>query len=244
VAAEVDGDPVTVAQLDAELRAAAVPNSGDPAVRRAALQRIVARKLMAKAAQHDGLDRRADAAWLKAAALETWEASLAQSAVIAAAGTPSAAEARAFVAAHPEMFASRTTYLVEQLVLAQQPSPDVARALEPANTMEVVEDVLRARGVAYRHGAVQLDTLRLDPALTRQVRGLDRGELFVLPDRPGLSINRVQASRTEPITGSRAEAIATQILREQRRAQAVRDRVEALRGAAKITYGTGFAPAG
>src|SRR5690348_3094737 len=78
VAVTVDGDKVTVAQLDAELKASEVPDAQNPEVRRAALQRIVLRKLLANEAREKKLDQSPDVAHLKEAAVENLEASLVQ----------------------------------------------------------------------------------------------------------------------------------------------------------------------
>ncbi|MBX3482159.1 peptidyl-prolyl cis-trans isomerase [Phenylobacterium sp.] len=240
VAATVNGEAITVSQLDAELKASETPNATDPKVRNAALQRIVARKLLAQSAREQKLTDAPGAALLKAAAVETWEASLAQARAVAG-PDPTPEEAKAYMAAHPELFAGRTAYLVDQLVLPGQPPEAVARALEPANTLEAVEAVLKQYNSPYRRGTAELDSLSAPPELVRKVAGLAPGELFVLPARQGLTINRVRASKVQPVTGDAAVGLAQGMLRDRRRGQALDTLVKRLDGAAKVTYGEGFA---
>ena len=63
----VGREKITEAQLDAELRAGEVAQVGNPAVRKAALQQIITRKLLAQAARRDKLDRTPEHQVMKAA---------------------------------------------------------------------------------------------------------------------------------------------------------------------------------
>jgi hypothetical protein len=57
-------------------------------------------------------------------------------------GSRTPAEAAAFVASHPEMFAQRTGYLVDQLHV--RAAPGIVEALKPTKTLAEVESVLKA----------------------------------------------------------------------------------------------------
>lgn len=240
-AATVNGEVITVAQLDAELKAAEVSNPDDPAVRNLALQRMIARRLLAQSGREQKLDEAPGADLLKAAAIETWEAALAESAELAKAGPPTAAEAQAYVAQHPEMFARRTAYLVDRLVLPSKPDATLAKALEPAETLEAVEAVLQQNKAPYQRAVGELDSLTMPAKLSTQVAALAPGELFVLPEHGGLSINRVRASKVQPVVGEAATAFVVRRLQDERRGRAVGDLVASLRESAKVTYGEGFA---
>lgn len=245
VAATVNGEAITVAQLDAELKAADAQNISDPEVRNAALGQIVLRKLMASSARDAKLDKAPEAALLKAAAAETFEASLERRATLAKTPAVTAAEAEAFVQSHPEMFAQRTAYLVDRLQLNGKPDAATGKALGPANTFEDVETVLKSRGVPYRRSVEELDSLRMDPRISAQIARVPAGAPFVLPTPPGLSINRIRASKPQPVTGEAAVTFARQALAAQRRTEALNKRLEALKTAAagKISYGQGYAAA-
>jgi EpsD family peptidyl-prolyl cis-trans isomerase len=244
VAARVYGEKITVPELDAELKAAGVPDVNDPNLRREALQRIILRKLLAKSAHDQKLDRDPSYPALKMAAIETFDAGLAQRAALDKAVAPTLQDASAFVAQHPEMFAQRTVYLVDELLVAQQPDPGLVAALEPVNDFDAIEKILQDRRVAYRRGADQLDTVRMDPNLSLQIARLPAGAAFVLPSPTGFVIARVRASKVQPVTGEPATTVASSILTAQRKQKAVNDAVEALRTAAKanISYSGDYTP--
>lgn len=241
VAARVGGEKITNAQLDTELRLAGARNPADPKLRRAALEEIIARKLLAQAARADKLDKAPASIALKAAAIETFEAGLTRRNLMLAVPEPTKAEITAFVREHPQMFERRTGYLIDQLSVPAQRSPELIEALKPAKTLEEVEATLKERKIDYRRSLQSLDTLRGEPRLSAAIEKLPPGEPFVLPEAAGFTVNRVREARVQPLTGARAEAVARELLLSQRRSKALREHLDKLK-AEKVTYGEGFEP--
>jgi EpsD family peptidyl-prolyl cis-trans isomerase len=244
VLARVYGEKVTSDELDAELKAAEVPNATDTNVRREALQRIVLRKVLAHTVHEKKLDKDPDYPFLKQAAIETFEASLVQRSAVKASSTPTLQEATAFVAAHPEMFAQRTVYLVDELFVNQPPDQALFQVLKPLNDIPSIEKVLQDRRVPYRKGVDQLDSLRVDPKLSLQV-ARDPNSAFVVPGpQGGYIIARVRDSKVQPVVGEPATSYASALLTAQRKQKAINDSVQAAMTAAKssITYSDGYGP--
>ena len=233
--ANVGGQKVTQTQLEAELKAGEVPRADTPEVRKAALDQIITRKLLAQAAREEKLDRTPEGALMRAAAMESFEAGLEHRAIRDKVKAPTPAEAEAFIQAHPEMFAQRTGYLIDQLHIRAQSDPSLMAALQPTKTLAEVERVLQARGIAYRRSVEQLDTLRADPQLTAAIRKLAPGEPFVLGEPGGFTVSGVRQSVVQPVVGPQAATIAADLLFAQRRGQAMKDRVAGLK-AAKVKY--------
>jgi EpsD family peptidyl-prolyl cis-trans isomerase len=241
VAAKVGGEKITTAQLDTELKAAGARDVNDPKLRQAALEEIIARKLLAQDARDENLTKAPEAIVLKGAAIETFEAELARRNLLAGVTEPTKADVDAFIREHPQMFERRTGYLIDQLFVPAQRTPELLEALKPTKTLEEVEGVLKARGVAYRRTMQSLDTLRSEPQLSAAIEKLPPGEPFILPDAGGFTVNRVRDSSVQPLTGDKAQAVAKELLLAQRRAKALRERLQQLK-TDKVTYGEGFAP--
>lgn len=235
VLATVGSQKITVAQLDSELKVGGVADAANPKVRQAALDQIVARKLLALAAREGKLDSSPEARVLKAATVETFEAALQRRMVLETVARPTPAQAAAFIQAHPEMFAQRTGYLIDQLHVATPSDTTLMDALRPAMTLEAVESVLQARSIPFRRSVEQLDTLRADPRLTAAVRKLRPGEPFVLLEPGGFTVSRVRGSQVQPVAGAQATTIATELLLAQNRAQALQAWLDAQK-AAKVRY--------
>ncbi len=244
VAATVDGEKITVSDLQTELKANGAAQPDNPEVQKLALQRVIARKLLAKYAKEKGLSDTAEAKVMEAAALETLAATLAQRDAVDKIAAPTDAEVSAFVTEHPEMFAKRTIYLVEAVTLDKAPDAALEEALKPVDDYGDVLKVLDDRKATYKRGQTQLDTLQMDPKLTAQIGALKPNQAFVLPTPPTVAVARIQASRVQPLVGPQALQVARQILTNQRRNKAADDRLKGLMKAAesKITYGAGFAP--
>jgi peptidyl-prolyl cis-trans isomerase C len=235
VLATVAGEKITQAQLDAELRVSGVTRPDNPDIRRAALEQIVTRKLLARAARAEDLDKTSQGRLIKAVAMESVDAGLALGAMQARVKPPTPAEAQGYVQAHPERFAERSGYIFDQLRASVPTDPALVAALGPAKTLEEVESVLRARGIPFRRSVQGLDTLRANPELSAAIRRLPPGEPFVLNEPGGFSVSRVRQSAVRPIVGAPANAIAADLLLAERRAKAINDRIASLK-ADLVTY--------
>ena len=230
----VGREKITEAQLDAELRAGEVAQVDNPAVRKAALQQIITRKLLAQAARRDKLDRTPEHQVMKAAAVEAFDAGLELRAIRDKVAKPTPAEVQAFVQGHPEMFAQRTGYLIDQ-VHVQAQDKSLMAALQPTKSLPEVEQVLQARGVPFRKSVEQLDALRADPRLTAAIRKLGPGEPFILGEQGGFTVSAVRQTVVQPVVGPQATAIATEIVMAEHRAKATADRLAEL-SAARVRY--------
>jgi hypothetical protein len=139
------------------------------------------------------------------------------------------------------MFAQRTGYLLDQLLVPAQQDPTLLEALKPTKTLEDVERILQERKIPYRRGTQSMDTLRADPGLSKVMTTLPPGEPFLLPDPAGFTVSRVRDKRVQPLTGPAAEAVAKELLWAERRTKALKDRLAELRKD-KVAYGPAFAP--
>lgn len=241
VVATVAGRPITAADVDAEMRVTGVSKPDDPAIRRAVLEHMIARKLSARAARDGGLTASADVRRARAMALEDFDAALDRSATLAKVAAPSDAEADAFINRHPEMFANRTVYQLDQIRTAPNPGLATLQALAPVKTMEEAEKVLGDQKVAYRRAGAVIDTLRVPTAFSTILTKLPSGAVFILPEGGGASINQVRGSEVRPVAGVGARAIAKDMLTARRRAEALRSRMATLK-AGQVTYAEATAP--
>lgn len=240
VAAVVAGETVTITELEREMALAGVRRPNDPAVRRAALDEIVVRKLLAKSARAQSLDKSPAALELRRRADETFDANLDRIATIEAVPNPTPAEVKAYVAARPDMFERRTGYLIDQLMVLQPPTNQVFADLKPTKTLEEAEAVLKRHEMLFRRVIVPMDSLRSNPTLAATVAKLPRGEPFIIPGAGAFTVNRVREAQLKPVTGQQAEAIARQMIRAERMTKALRDRLTTLHRE-QVVYGPAFA---
>lgn len=243
VVATVDGEEITSLQLRTELGNF---GSRDPEVMKAAqqqaLQRIIMRKLIAKKAREEKLDKGTDYTLQVERGQEALLAQLYQRKLASKAPPPTKAEAEAYVAGNPQRFSQRKVLFVDQVIAAPNKlSPD---RLRPLKSLAEVKALLDSEGVQYQTNAVVLDTLSADPRLVSGIANLPPGEVFVIPQGGAILFNHVSDSRAVPFTGDMATAYAMNALRQQKAGEVVTKQITDMRKAAesKIVYNPAFKP--
>ncbi|WP_293907914.1 SurA N-terminal domain-containing protein [Phenylobacterium sp.] len=243
VAATVNGEEITALEVRAELGGF---GSRDPEVMKAAqqqaLQRIILRRLLAQEARKQKLDKSPDFTIQVARGEETLLAQLYERKLAATVTKPTKAEAEAFVAGHPDMFANRKVMFVDQVIAA--PNKIAPDRIRPLKTLDQVKALLDSENVVYQQNAVVLDTLSADPRLVAGVNGLPPGEVFVIPQNGSLMFNQINGSRAVPFRGDMAAAYAMNVLRQQQAQSSVVKKVEVMRKAAEkaIVYNAAYKP--
>jgi EpsD family peptidyl-prolyl cis-trans isomerase len=244
VVATVDGQEITVRELNAELAGVTVT---DPKQRKLAeqyaLRAIIARKILAAAARKQGIDKTPDFAMLRDRAVETLLAQALAAKVASAVPPTSQEEALSFVTAHPNTFAERKIFTVDQ-ILTGKLDPTIVAALKPLNTMDSIQALFDQNHIQYRRGTGELDALALDPSAVDAIVKLPAGSAFILPNGNNFIISAVKQTRSEPFTGTPAINFAMEMLRRQHSQQAVSREVSAdlNKGAALVRYNKDYAP--
>lgn len=230
VIATVDGEEITLAELRAELAGAPAPANAQmaKAVQEAALRQIIIRKIMAKAAHDQGLDKSPDFAVQKQRANQNLLAQALERQLAATASTPSQQEAEIFVREHPGMFAERKVMVVDQIRMQRPKTQDELKAFMPLKSLGEFETVLTQKGLQYQRSATVLDTGAIDPAMVEQIEKVPAGEPFMFPQGNMILVNQIRDSRVEPFTGPAAVSYAMGVLRSQRVREAMNKGAENL----------------
>ena len=245
VVATVDGEEITFRELQMEMGSL---NVKDPkqrkALEQAALQAIVNRKVMAKAAEKDGLDKTPDYAMQKKKADDLLLAQTMQAKFASSVPPPTSDQAKQFVATHPEMFQDRKIFDLDQVQIQGPVSQDKLDGLKPIKTMEALETYLTSNNLVFRRGSAELDSLVLDPRLTQAITQLPADDMFVIPAQNVVTVNHIVRTRTQPVGGDEAVKLATTILTNQQRQVAVNRQMGLIIGAAasKISYNPAYQP--
>lgn len=91
--------------------------------------------------------------------------------------------------------AERPVLLVDQI--RSPPIPrELGPLLQPLNTLEQVEALLRSRGIAFKRERALIDTRTVNRELVKILAALPPGELFIVPERGEMTYNRVLAALT------------------------------------------------
>ncbi len=243
VAAIVNGEEVTLQEINAALSEANIPEGADKELlQQRALQQIVDRRLLAQAAKESGIDQ--DPTYLIRQRQLT-EALLVRMYADKAGTTikvPDQAAIDKYTEAHPFSFANRTVYAVDQIIFPAPANLGELKKLESANTLADVAEILTSMGINYTSKSAQMDSVQVPPAMMAQIVSLAPGEPFVIPTGATVTANVIKAQQKVPYNAEQAGPIAVKAIRNEEMAEIMKQRLTEAKAKAEITYQTGFAP--
>lgn len=244
VAAVVNGEEITLQEINAELASRPVPDGVDKKlVQQAALQKIVERRLLAQAAREDGLDQTPDYLLRERQLRDALLVQLMGQRAERALKVPDQQEIDRFIADNPLMFGERKILTIDRIQFALPQNMDELKALENDHSMDAVAARLRTMGIQFRRDTPRVDAATLGQQRLAQIKALPAGEPFVIPENGVVSVGVILAEAPSPVSDAEAKPIAVQALRKKMLAETVQQRLKQSRASAEIEYQPGFAPA-
>lgn len=223
VVATVQGREITVRELNLEMGGAQV---SDPKARKAleqeALNRIITRKILAKAATDQGLDKTPDFIIQRGREIETILAQDLQAKIASQVPTATKDEAQAFIAAHPDIFAERKVWLLDQIRIGRPRDPRVLKTLEPLKTLPQVELQLNQLHLQFQTVQTPFDSVGADPKFVDEILKLPAGEIFIFPSGDSVLINQIRETKVVPFTGDPATSYAQNVINRQRTQEVIK----------------------
>ena len=236
VVAKVGDREITLRELNAETPAV---NNPDPRAHKAAqlatLENIVARTVLAKAAVDQGVDKTPEFELMKQRALDTLLAQSLENKIAGQVPKVTRDDADRFIAAHPDIFAQRKVWAIDQLRMGRPSDPTLIKRLEPLKTLSDIEALLNQEKIPFQHSTGSLDAVGADPRMIDAITKLPPGEVFVIPSNNSLLVNQINDTKVIPFTGPQAVDYATQVVTRQRTSDAVQRQVGAIFGKAKAS---------
>ena len=243
VVAVINGEEITQQELNTELRNAHVPDSVDhKKVMPLLLQRVIERTLLDQLATKDGLDKTPAFLDEERAMHDNLLATDYAAKVSKTITMPDPAVVDAYIAQNPTVFGARKRYTLAQIVFPQPSDPSLIKKLEPVHTLDAIAAVLNAAQVPFVRGVGKLDTAAVPAVIANKIAGLPAGEPFLLPDNGRIVASVVQSVEAVPMPADQAKPAATNLLRQKALSDALRQKVDAARTSATISYAPGFAP--
>jgi len=245
VAAIVNGEEVTLQELNTEIQAANVPDGADKkAAQQQALQHVIDRKLLIATARDKKIDKSPEFLSQKKRAEELLLAQAYAKQQLAAVPVPTDAQISKFMADHPTTFANRQSLQLDQIRFRPTSQAELKKlsAIQTDHTMDAVASHLTQLGIKFERGKAGLDTGQVPAELVKAINGLPPGEPFVLPNNGIITVNAVIGRTpiaTDPTQG-RQEAVGA--WRQEQFTKLLSDQLKGLRGSAKLNYQSGFAP--
>jgi EpsD family peptidyl-prolyl cis-trans isomerase len=234
----VNNDEITIHQLNAELQRTNIQPAQQEAAGKQLTKALVDRQILVQAALDEKLDRNpkvmqaiegAKAQILAQAYLEGKVASVA---------APTATEVNEYRVQHPEIFANRKIYVMDEIsfVLNESIKPELEKLSNSAKTLDEVTIWLDAKQI--KHGRTQAaHAAESVPAdLLNKFSKMVIGDLIFINANGRALVGKMVEVKNVPISEADAKPLVERILIGQKRKQAAETELARLRGVAKIEY--------
>jgi EpsD family peptidyl-prolyl cis-trans isomerase len=246
VAAKVGSEEITVYQINQVLQRTNVGNASPEAAQvlsRQVLEKLIDQQLAVDQAMEAKLHRSPDVvAQIEGAKRDILARAYVQQ-LTSGLPKPSTEDIKAYYSAHPQLFAERRIFNLQEIVLPAQPGmADQLRALAtPGRTPEDIAADLKSKGINFNGGAATRAAEQLPLELLSKIHKLNDGQSTIIESPQTITYLRLVSSKSEPVAEATALPRIEQFLANQRATEAIAAKVKQLRAATTITYEGEFA---
>lgn len=244
-AAKVNNAAITVQQLNTAAALTRTQNEAErKQISKQLLERLIDQELLAQKAREKNLER-------EPRVLQAFEASKRQilsqaylDQLAAQAAKPTPDEVRKFYREHPELFAERRVYRLQELAIGNAPGlTRTALDLELAKAKSLNDIVtwLRTEKIPFQTNTTVKPAEQLPMEILPRLSQLAEGQLLLMPAAQGYVLVQVASSDKQPLDEQQATPFIEQFLQNQRKLELAQNELKALRSAAKIEYVGEFA---
>ncbi|WP_307722063.1 EpsD family peptidyl-prolyl cis-trans isomerase [Pseudoduganella albidiflava] len=235
--ASVNGEEITVMQLNEELGRVNVPAAQQEAARKQLLESLIDRQLLQGEAAKEKLDRdpKVVQAVERAKSLIIAQAYLQKR--IGTPTRPTKEEVAAYYSQNPQFFANRKQFDMRQLVLATRDVSDPLK--EVINSAKSIDDVaawLDGQKVRYARAQLSRSSAEMPQQLSSRLQTMPKGQLFVVREGERSMLISIADMRDAPVTLEQATPQIEQFLTNKKNKEAADAELKRLRTAAKIEY--------
>ncbi|WP_220459801.1 EpsD family peptidyl-prolyl cis-trans isomerase [Rugamonas fusca] len=235
--ASVNGEEITVLQLNEEMQRAGVQSSQQAAASKQLLEALIDRQLLQNAAAADKTDRdpKVVQAIERAKALIVAQSYLQKR--IGTVARPTKEEVADYYAKHPEFFSNRKLFDMRELVIATADLGDDLKAvMDSAKSLDDVANWLDGHKVKFARTQLARASSDLPSELSAKLLAMPKGQLFVIKEGERTMLISITEVRDSPVTLEVAAPQIEQFLFNKRNKDAADAELARLRAAAKIEY--------
>lgn len=246
-AARVDGETISVAELNHELaKLANVPPEQRPEAAKQLLRSLVEQRVLVRRALQDKLDADAEVALALASARRQVLAQAYLQKSTAAIAKPDAAAVTDYYTKHPELFSERRLYRLQEIQV--QAGPDKLEAvkarLAASKNLNDFVAWLKAEAIPARIAQSDKAAEQLPLEILPRLHQLKDGQAMTLANAGSLTVLFVAGSQTQALTLEQARPVIERFLHNARKREAAEAELKKLKDRAKIEYLGEYADAG
>lgn len=241
IAAKVNSGEISVHQVNYILsRTGAGANKPEmaPKIRREILDRLVDQELAVEQAIEKKLDRSPDVLMSIENARREILARAYVEQIAAGMDKPTVDDAKKYYAEHPQLFAERRIYNIQEIVLPAISgiADELRELLNGGKSMEDIANWLKGKGIKFVGGSATRPAEQIPLELLPKIHPLKVGQGLLMEGPQSITVMRLAASQSVPISEDVALPRIQQFLGNQRTTEAAKQELKALKAKAKITY--------
>lgn len=244
VAAKVGKQEISVHQVNFLLKhQGQVPPQQQEKVRHEALERLIDQELALAKAQEIKLDREPEITQALDAARREIIARAYIERMTSATARPTPEEVKKYHDSHPEMFAQRRVYEVQEVNVMATPEQlaPLAPKLKAAKSADEVGSLMKSTGLSVQVRNSSVGPESVPAALFERLAALQPGQSMVLNAIGGAKVVFVNGTRLAPVDEATALPKIADYLYNSRKRELIEQDLKTLRAATKIEYTGAFA---
>lgn len=245
IAAKVNKSEISVHQINQALsRAGNIPPEQVKAATRQALDRLIDQELFVQQAHEKKLDRDPRVMQALEAARREILARAYADQVMANASKPGSDEIHTFYTGHPELFADRRIYNLEELAVRAKAEqlPALQQAIARSKSFAEVAAWLKEQNIPFAANAGLRPAEQLPLELLPHYHAMKDGQVILIGGPNGAIVAHLLGSQASPRSEKDATPFIEQFLQNRKRAELAAAEVKALKAKAKIEYQGDFGP--
>ncbi len=244
-AARVNKSEISVHQINQALaRAGSIPPEQAKAAANQMLDKLIEQELFVQQAVEKKLDRDPKVMQAVEAARREILARAYAEQVMGNAAKPGADEIKSFYAGHPELFAERRVYNLQELAIKAGADrlAELQALLGKGKTLPEIVDWLKANNIPYAANAGIRTAEQLPLELLPKYHAIKDGQSALLIGPSGAIVAYVAGSQKVPLDETAATPFIEQFLQNRKRMELAAAELKSLKGKAKIEYQGEFGP--
>jgi EpsD family peptidyl-prolyl cis-trans isomerase len=241
VAAQVDAEEISVHQINQALSRTKTANVTPEAVKamsRDVLEKLIDQQLAVNQAKETKLDRTPEViSQLEAARLDILARAYVQK-IAGALTKPTPEEVKKYYAEHPQLFAERRVYNIQEIVVpaAAGVAKDLQGFATSGQPIEAAAAWLTSKDIKFGGGAATRAAEQIPLDLLSKIHTLKDGQSLMIQSPQNVTLLRLASSKQAPVAEAAALPSIEQFLTNQRASEAVTANIKLLRSKAKIAY--------
>ncbi|WP_049638644.1 EpsD family peptidyl-prolyl cis-trans isomerase [Methylophilus sp. TWE2] len=235
VVAKVNGDEITVHQINGEMKRLQVPVANPQKVAKQMLGSLIDRQLLVQEAQKLNLDRTPEVMQLVDAARAQIYAQAYLARKVSALGPATEKEVQQFMVEHPEVFSHRKVFTTSDIIFANDSAKVDTNQLQTlVSNAEELKVWLNSHQIHFELAEETIPTEALPKQAVGLADQLKVGDLLFMHDDIKVVARSIANIADVPLSEQQAKDMATKAVNERKRQQLILDEVQRLKKLAQI----------